>query len=92
MISAPTAAAIKLIGTGALWFTTPESWDDAGGSDLAFASLGDTPGMIGCWGLKGSILFSTVTLGRPERHLQIEWAAVEMQDDAASRVLSLSHA
>src|SRR5271167_578566 len=48
--------------------------------------------MVGCWGLKGSTFFWSVTLGRPEGHLQIEWAGVEMQDDPGRRVLSLSHA
>jgi hypothetical protein len=59
---------------------------------LVFPSLGNTPGMVGCCGLKGSTFFSSVTLGRPERHLQIEWAAEEMQDGGVSTVLSLSHA
>jgi hypothetical protein len=92
MISAPTAIAIKLIGSGALCCGSPESWNEAGGSGLAFASLGDTPGMFGCWGLKGSTFFSIVTLRRSEWHFQIEWAVVEMQDHEPSRVLSLSHA
>jgi hypothetical protein len=91
MISAPTANAIKLMGSGVPCCGALGSWDDAGASGLAFASLGDTPGMIGCWGLKGSTFFSAVTLRCPEQHFQIEWPVVEMQDDEACGVLSLSH-
>jgi len=93
MMSAPTAAiAINLTGGGAFCSGTTECSSEAGGSGLAFPSLGNTPGMLGCWGLKGSAFFSSVTLGRLERHLQIEWAVSEMQDYGASGVLSLSHA